>query len=412
MMQPKSQSDNIWDEHYPLLQPHSNNNTLPINNFFSPEVVNAYTYGIQAFAITLVTFSILSLAGLVLCQLFTLSSAYCAFFRLLWLISPAVSALSLRHIAGTHLNFRYNVIMGFPMWEIPPLADLFRCYPKSSFARTLSMSFFIPLLCQIAAYTLVAATRMVNPFNRAFVERAESVFSFDNLDAKDGGLVFYVFYLVVAGVLWDPVPPRRYDFGVAVDSKPIGMLACLILCFTVVALGCSWLLLALFQEIGWSGALYPALDIVFGHSAFLASVVTGLVWAAWHWPFILAEKYKLIPPGTGYSVVDAPDFEVVSVLTIFTILLVGSRLIMCWIQGKSSYVIWSSTLYHASHCLFIVSVFGQLTSPLYEKTEDYPYFSSEGSICLVVTTWFSTCILSQLFRGNYFKFLSRWRKRY
>ncbi|CAK4088084.1 unnamed protein product [Aphanomyces euteiches] len=387
--------DNIWEEHYPLLQPNGTNSTIPINHFFSPEVVNAYTYGVQAFAVTLVTLSVLSLTGLVLCQLFSLSSIFCAFFRLLWLVSPAAAALSLRHIAGTHLNFRYNV-MAFPMWEIPPLADLFRCYPKSSIARVLSMSFFIPLLCQVAAYTLVAATRMVNPFNRVFVERAESVFSFDNQDAKDGGLVFYVFYLVIAGVLWDPVPPRRYDFGVAVDVKPIG---------------CSWLLLCLFQEIGWSGALYPALDIIFGHSAFMASVVTGLVWAVWHWPFIIAEKYKIIPAGSGYSVVEAADFEVLSVLTIFTILLVGSRLIMCWIQGKSSYVIWSSTVYHASHCLFIVSVFGQLTGPLYEKAGDYPYFSGEGSICLVVTTWFSTCILSQLFRGNYLKLLSRWRKR-
>ncbi|KAF0775021.1 hypothetical protein AaE_001277, partial [Aphanomyces astaci] len=116
---------------------------------------------------------------------------------------------------------------------------------------------------------------------------------------------------------------------------------------------CSWLLLSLFQEIGWSGALYPALDIFFGHSAFMASVVTGVIWAVWHWPFIIAEKYKIIPPGSGYSVVDVEDFQVLSVLSIFTILLVGSRIIMCWIQGKSSYVIWSSVLYHASHGLFI-----------------------------------------------------------
>ncbi|RHZ21455.1 hypothetical protein DYB37_000113 [Aphanomyces astaci] len=361
-IKPKNEHD-IWEEHYPLLQPNSTNNTLPIHNFFSPEVVNAYTYGVHAFVVTLVTLSILSLTGLVLCQLFSLSSLFCALFRLLWLLSPAVAALSLRHIAGTHLNFRYNV-MAFPMWEIPPLADLFRCYPKSSLARVLSMSFFIPLLCQVAAYTLVAATRMVNP----------SVFSFDNQDAKDGGLVFYVFYLVVAGIVWDPVPPPRFDFGVALNSRPI------------------------------------ALDIIFGHSAFMASVVTGVIWAVWHWPFIIAEKYKIIPPGSGYSVVDVEDFQVLSVLSIFTILLVGSRIIMCWIQGKSSYVIWSSVLYHASHGLFIVSVFGQLTGPLYEKADDYPYFSSEGSICLVVTTWFSTCILSQLFRGNYFKLFARWRK--
>lgn len=47
---------------------------------------------------------------------------------------------------------------------------------------------------------------------------------------------------------------------------------------------------------------------------------------------------------------------------------------------------------------FIISVFGQLTAPQYEKAHLFSYFSSEASICLLVTVWFSTCILSQMFR--------------
>lgn len=47
---------------------------------------------------------------------------------------------------------------------------------------------------------------------------------------------------------------------------------------------------------------------------------------------------------------------------------------------------------------FIISVFGQLTAPLYEKAEIFSFFSSEASISVLVTVWFSTCILSQMFR--------------
>jgi hypothetical protein len=122
------------------------------------------------------------------------------------------------------------------------------------------------------------------------------------------------------------------------------------------SIGCSWLLLSLVQEIGWSSSLYPALELVFGHSAFLASTITGLLWAVWHWPFIIAEHINAIPAGSGYSVVEAQSFELWSMLVIFTTLLVGGRLIMCWIQGKTSHVVWSSSVYHASHSLYVVYI--------------------------------------------------------
>ncbi|OQR99723.1 transmembrane protein [Achlya hypogyna] len=395
---PKGRGATIWEEYYPLLQPQTNYATLPSNNFFAPEVVSAYIDGVHAFLVSLFCLSTLSLTGLVLCDLFSFPKVCSTLCHLLWIVSPAVSAVALRRIVEAHLgNVGSHTSAAAPMWEVPQWRDLFTCYPRSSLMRLLVLSYCIPLFCQIAAYTLTAATRMVNPFNRSFVERAETVFSFGNADVKDGGLVFYVFYLVFAGVFWDPIPPARYDFGTALNCK---------------ATGCSWLLLAVVQEIGWSGALYPALEIVCGHSAFLASVATGLVWALWHWPFVVAEHCGFIPEGSGYAIVTADSFEIVSVLCLFTALLVGARLTMCWIQGKTSHAIWSSAVYHASHNLFIVSVFGQLMSPLFEKLAAFPYFSGQASVCLVLTTWFSTCILSQLFRTPYMKLFGRKRRYY
>lgn len=176
----------------------------------------------------------------------------------------------------------------------------------------------------------------------------------------------------------------------------------------------------------WSPSVFLALEIVFSHSTILASAITGLIWALWHWPMIIVDALDMVPEGSGYAVVETREFHLVYVLSAFTLLLVGSRIIMCWIQGNSCYIIWSSVVYHATHKLygvlllldvlallstrsrvlivnvnalrFIISVFGQLTAPLYGKTQLFSYFSSEASVCMLVTVWFSTCILSQLFK--------------
>jgi hypothetical protein len=94
-----------------------------------------------------------------------------------------------------------------------------------------------------------------------------------------------------------------------------------------------------------------ALEIVFSHSTILASAATGMIWAMWHWPMIIAESLHIIPEGSGYSVVETKEYHLAYVLSAFTLLLVGSRIIMCWIQGNTCFIIWSSVIYHATHKL-------------------------------------------------------------
>lgn len=62
-------------------------------------------------------------------------------------------------------------------------------------------------------------------FNRIFVQKLEMVFSFNDVEALDSGLVFYVFYISILGIFWDPLPPKRYDLGLAMNLRPIGSLA-------------------------------------------------------------------------------------------------------------------------------------------------------------------------------------------
>lgn len=68
---------------------------------------------------------------------------------------------------------------------------------------------------------------------------------------------------------------------------------------------------------------------------------------------IIADAYGLVPQDSGYAVVETRDFHLLYVLAAFTLLLVGSRIIMCWIQGNSCYIIWSSVIYHATHKLYV-----------------------------------------------------------
>ncbi|TDH73202.1 uncharacterized protein CCR75_003076 [Bremia lactucae] len=381
---------NIWDEYYPLVQPahqyHHRNGRGSSNYFFhgmfSADVMWAYRDAVIAYLVSLYSMVILSLTGLVFCKQWGISpnTPIVFAFRCLWLISPAIASFALRRIA----RLRLQACNTPPHWNIPPLYHLFRSSHSSrSTLRLALLSYTIPVLCELAAYSFTAATRMVNPFNRIFVRKLEMVFSFNNVEALDSGLVFYVFYITLLGIFWDPVPPQRYDIGLSIGRRPLGT---------------SWFFFAMIQEIGWSGSLFPALEIVFSHSTILASAITGIIWALWYWPMIVADALDVVPKGAGYSVAETSNFHLLYVLAIFTLLLVGSRIIMCWIQGNSSYVIWSSVVYHSSHNLFITSVFGQLTAPLYEKAQLFSFFSSEASICLLVTVWFSTCILSQMFR--------------
>ena len=245
--------------------------------------------------------------------------------------------------------------------------------------RLFLLSYSIPLLCEVTSYAVSTALHVINPINGSFLNHIDTLFGADK-----GSLIEYLAYTFTLGIFWDLSPPSRYDFGVALNGTPVGT---------------SWILLSIIEEIGWSGALYPVLEVVFAHSSLIAAVLCGLVWALWHWPFLIAAHLKAIPDGTGMVLIEdipASKVNMLYQLVAFTLTLVGSRIIMCWMQGPNSYSIWTSVIYHASHNLFLVSVFGQLVAPLEGRTHLLNYFTGESSICYVVAIWFSAFILSRL----------------
>lgn len=107
--------------------------------------------------------------------------------------------------------------------------------------------------------------------------------------------------------------------------------------------GLTW---ALGEEIGWRGFLFPKLMTRFGFNR--ACLITGLVWAVWHYPGLIWGHYNA---GTN------PVFAAIC----FTLSVIAVAFILGWLRLQSG-SIWPCALLHASHNLFIQAIFDPLTA--------------------------------------------------
>lgn len=111
------------------------------------------------------------------------------------------------------------------------------------------------------------------------------------------------------------------------------------------------------EEIGWRGFLLPRLVGQFGFT--LGCIVSGLIWAVWHYPGLLWADYNA---GTN------PVYA----LACFTCMVVAMAFVMGWLRLKSG-SLWPCAMLHASHNLFIQAILDEMTAPagraLYITTE-------------------------------------------
>jgi membrane protease YdiL (CAAX protease family) len=125
----------------------------------------------------------------------------------------------------------------------------------------------------------------------------------------------------------------------------------------------SSILLAAGEEIGWRGFLLPQMTKIW--NAKTAVIVSGLIWAVWHMPIMIAGLYL---PGTPlwYKL---PMF-VIEVITITAIMSVLT------LKSKS---VWPAILLHASHNYFDQAIFGTLTNSVNKA-----YFVGETGIITLI----------------------------
>jgi len=125
------------------------------------------------------------------------------------------------------------------------------------------------------------------------------------------------------------------------------------------------LVYALGEEIGWRGFLVPELAKVASYP--VTAVCSGLIWAAWHYPIMIFADYNAGTP-------------IWFGLVCFTVSAVGNSFAFTWLRMRSG-SLWSSTILHGSHNLFIQRVF----NPLTVGTALSAYVVGEFGIALAIT---------------------------
>lgn len=123
--------------------------------------------------------------------------------------------------------------------------------------------------------------------------------------------------------------------------------------------------LALGEEIGWSGYLIPKL--LKTTSIPVTSIIAGLIWSVWHYPAIIGRIY-------GYGV------PLPLTLIGFTFVLIGVSLFKTYYVSKSK-SLWTGVIIHTSHNVITMGILFDLTV----KSKYAAYFVSELGIITAVT---------------------------
>ena len=166
-----------------------------------------------------------------------------------------------------------------------------------------------------------------------------------------GGFNWNAVQNVSAGFGWQRFPPAVTLFLFVAITATVGLIA---------KLG-----RALGEEIGWRGFLVPELTKVVSFP--MVGIISGLMWAAYHYPVLLFGDYNNHVPRL-YA------------LVCFTLMVIANSIIMAWLVLRAR-SLWPAAILHASHNLFIQSIF----TPLTRDTGSTKYIIDEFGIGLVIT---------------------------
>lgn len=154
------------------------------------------------------------------------------------------------------------------------------------------------------------------------------------------------------------------DYGLAALPIPLAWAA-----YVLIALTAGFIAKAgraLGEEIGWRGFLVPELSKVTGFTG--VGLVSGAMWAFWHYPEILYSNYNAGTPAWF-------------ALPCFTVMIVASGFIAAWLRLRSGSV-WPAVIFHASLNMFIQLIF----TPMTTDTGNTAYLIDEFGIGLAITS--------------------------
>lgn len=163
------------------------------------------------------------------------------------------------------------------------------------------------------------------------------------------------------------------------DNLPALQIAAAVVLFGLLYLP-GGLISGLGEEIGWRGFFVPELVRVTSFNR--AALISGGVWAVWHFPLLFFADYSL--PG-------APVWYAGSM---FTVMVVGISFAFAWLRLKSG-SLWPAAILHASHNIFVQVIF----TPLTVQGEITPYLIDEFGIGLALAGVVIASVLWQRRKG-------------
>ncbi|NQY33725.1 MAG: CPBP family intramembrane metalloprotease [Alteromonadaceae bacterium] len=120
------------------------------------------------------------------------------------------------------------------------------------------------------------------------------------------------------------------------------------------------------EEIAWRGLLVPELSKFMSFTG--VALVSGFVWAIWHWPMMIAGIYGNDGTPLYYQ------------LFIFTLSIMSASIVMTYLRFKTN-SIWTAVIFHMSGNVFMQKVFTPLTI---ENTNSAWYIDEFGVIPTLV----------------------------
>jgi membrane protease YdiL (CAAX protease family) len=161
----------------------------------------------------------------------------------------------------------------------------------------------------------------------------------------------------------------RYADAVTSQSVPVSAAVTVSLIVMIL----TSIITAFGEEAGWRGFMYPIMQRLFGWKK--AIVVSGIVWAAWHLPMIIAGVYL-------------PTSNLLISIPLFIVEVFALTVIISWLRMASNSV-WPAVFFHAGHNYFDQVVFQTLTTG-----ENSSYFVGEtGFITVIITVIIAVIIL-------------------
>ena len=208
-------------------------------------------------------------------------------------------------------------------------------------ARYAWLGYAIPILYTVPIYLIVWLSGL-GAFNVAFLQKAAAEFGWKNFPPS---MTLTLFVLITATIGLIPKLSR-----------------------------------ALGEEIGWRGFLVPELAKVVSFPK--VALISGLMWAAYHYPVLLFADYNGGGP-RWYS------------LICFTVMVVAGSFILAWLVLRAQ-SLWPAAIFHASHNLFVQSI----CTPLTRDTGPTKYIIDEFGIGLVITSIIGAVIVYLLARRS------------